>query len=67
MKWVVDKIGVEQVWYSGDVIEKIKKIALEACLCCGECKTEFSQKSYCDWNEILELINSEDKECTKQN
>ena len=26
-KWVVNKIGKEQVWYSADVIEKIYKIA----------------------------------------
>lgn len=61
-KWVLDTFQGKKVWYSVDVIAKIKKIALEACLCCGECKTEFSQKSYCDWNEILELINSEDRE-----
>lgn len=61
MKWVTDRIGKEQVWYSGDVIANIKKIALEACLTCGECQTEFSQKSYCDINEILEIIINEDK------
>lgn len=61
-KWVLDTFQGKKVWYSADVIAKIKKIALEACLCCGECKTEFSQKSYCEWNEILELINSKDRE-----
>jgi len=61
MKWVTDRIGKEQVWYSGDVVANIKKIALKACLTCGECKTELKQKTQCEWNEILELIINEDK------
>ncbi len=26
MKWIVDRIGKEQTWYSGDVIEKILQV-----------------------------------------
>ena len=62
MKWNTTRLNQPFTWYSADVIEKIKKIALEACLTCGECQTEFSQKSYCDINEILEIIINEDKE-----
>lgn len=29
MKWVVNKIGKEQVWYSKDVVDEIKEIVQE--------------------------------------
>lgn len=29
MKWVVDRIGKTQVWYSGDVIDEIKQLCEE--------------------------------------
>lgn len=61
MKWVFENHEGTKVYYSADVIERIKKIALEACLTCGECQSEFSAKSYCDINEILEIIVNEDK------
>ena len=40
-----------------NALKEIKKIVLEACLCCGECQTEFSTKNYCDFSEILQKIN----------
>ena len=51
MKWVVDKIGVEQIWYSGDVIEKIKKL----------CEDHISGKRIVMAQEVIDLIESEDK------
>jgi len=62
MKWNTTRLNQPFTWYSADVIKKIKKIALETCLTCGECQTEFSQKSDCEINEILEIITNEDKE-----
>mgnify|MGYP007070235306 CR=1 FL=1 len=61
MKWVVDKIGKEQTWYSGDVIEKIKNIILKACECCEDCNTEFDTKEWCEMHEILQIIKKEDE------
>ena len=58
MKWVVNKIGVEQVWYSGDVIEKIKEL-------CKEYRHN-KPRLLCDIDNFVgtieDLIESEDKE-----
>lgn len=47
MKWVVDRIGKEQVWYSADVIEKIKEICI--------------RKPYQAIEKILKIIEGEDQ------
>lgn len=53
--------GKEVIWYSQEEVKEmlaeIKEIALEACLCCGECQTEFSEKDYCDFKQILQKIS----------
>lgn len=53
MKWIKKDIyGNEQVWYSEDIIEKIKSII----------KPMTKQYSYDpDLDKILEIIESEDK------
>ncbi len=48
--------GEPVTWYSQETIDKIKKVVLTACECCGECQTEFSKKDYCDFAEILKII-----------
>ena len=40
-----------------ETLAEIKDIALKACECCGECQTEFSQKDWCDFKEILQKIS----------
>ena len=47
MKWITDRIGKEQVWYSGDVIEKIKEICL--------------RRPYQALEKILKIIEGEDQ------
>ena len=55
-KWVVDKIGKVQVWYSEDVIKKILKVAKEDCRFCDDiaccCET-------CRPQEIIKIIENE--------
>ena len=50
MKWVTDRLGKEQVWYSGDVIEKIKDL----------CKQHISGKKIVMAQEIIDLIEKEE-------
>lgn len=51
-------IGIKECLYKHQLtLIEIRKIALESCLCCGECKSEFSTKSYCDFNEIIQKTN----------
>lgn len=52
----------QQINRLATIIEKIKKIMLETCLTCGECQTEFSQKTYCEINEVLEIITKAEEE-----
>lgn len=59
MKWVVNRIGKEQVWYSSDVIEKIKKLVEpNGCEFCddiaGECEN-------CVFIEIEKILKEEEK------
>lgn len=51
----------QQINRFATAIEKIKKIMLETCLTCGECQTEFSQKTYCEINEVLEIITKKEE------
>lgn len=69
MKWVVDKIGKTQVWYSGDVIRKIesmilKNIPQDICNNCDGCgyKNGCGDKHCAVYqaNKIIELIQKED-------
>ena len=46
MKWVTDRLGKEHVWYSGDVIEKIKEICI--------------RKPYQAIEKILKVIEDEE-------
>lgn len=50
--WRVNKIGKEQVWYEGELIEKIKK----------ECQTTYdnNDKFYNLAQRILELIKEKE-------
>lgn len=58
MKWVVDRIGKEQVWYSADVIEEIKKACEqnEKDSFCYDCIYEGGIAK-----KVLQIIESEDK------
>ena len=53
-----DAKGKEQVWYEGELIDKIHDIALTACLTCCECK-EGDIVEQCGYSDILDLINNE--------
>ncbi len=61
MKWVTNRIGKEQIWYSADVIKKIEEIALKTCECCEDCTTEFNIKEECEIYEIKKILNEEEK------
>lgn len=55
MKWVVDRIGKEQTWYSSDVIDKIKIYILNV----------INKRPHSDnkvFEEILEIIENEERE-----
>lgn len=58
MKWIVDRIGKEQTWYSGDVIEKIKKACEqnEKDSFCYDCIYEGGIAK-----KVLQIVESEDK------
>ena len=49
-KWVVNKIGKEQVWYSADVVEKyktaLKETQDEVLSVCKRCRTNIT--SFCE-------------------
>lgn len=69
MKWVVDRIGKEQVWYSADVIEKIKIYCERQNDDCGRCgvnDTCQENRDFCEGkvfvaSDILRIIENEDK------
>lgn len=67
MKWVVDRIGKEQVWYSAEFVNEIKNIALKA-LGLVDYKTYFKrnnvsikQEGFKALQQIIDFIESEDK------
>lgn len=56
MKWVVDRIGEEKVWYSKDVIDRIKEIVQET----------INKRPHSDnqiFENILEVIKEADGKC----
>lgn len=58
MIWKVNRIGVEQVWYSNDVIEKIKKIVNKnGCEFCDDLAGECEE---CVFTEIRKIIEEEE-------
>lgn len=59
-KWVVNKIGKEQVWYSADVIEKIYKIAKWASNYYNNKNDDVLQCAE-KHQRIVDIIESEDK------
>jgi hypothetical protein len=60
MKWVVDRIGKVQTWYSADVVEKIYRIAKWAS---GYYNNKNDDVLQCaeKHQRIVDIIESEDK------
>lgn len=59
-KWVVNKIGKEQVWYSADVIEKILRVVNEHS--CEYCDDLCGCAVGCTPAEIKRIIDEIEKE-----
>ena len=57
MKWVTDRIGKEQIWYSDDVINKIESICRGYMCDYDDCYPDCE----CVPKLILDIIESEDK------
>lgn len=60
MKWVVNRIGKEQVWYSENVIKRIYKIA--SLYVCSNCETDSKCKEKgirCGAKIIVDIIDKE--------
>lgn len=57
MKWVTNRMGKKQVWYSGDVIDKIVL----------ECEQNMCDEDFCDPEceclpkAILDILENEEK------
>lgn len=60
-KWKLDTFEGVKVWYSADVIDRIKNIARDEI--CGDCPTPCLDKMVesCGYKKILELIKKEDE------
>ena len=56
--WKVNKIGIEQIWYSSDVIDKIKSVCREHKCDDATCKSD--SECECLPKKILGIIEKEE-------
>ena len=60
-KWVLDTFEGTKVWYSGDVIERIKQFIQCRCNSCIKILNTGHTCKKCDWYKLNKIIEREDK------
>lgn len=58
MKWVTDRIGKKQTWYSSDIVLKIWSIVGDNL--CEECDELSATGCTCGYREINDILENED-------